>query len=537
MKTRLFTLLFAAALLAGCDPEDQGNGLKVQEENITISAFGENHKINFTAPESWTATITDDSWCKIAPVSGGAGSATVTIAPTQNETPEERHTSVIISCGDETCTVSVTQTEANALIVESNSYSIDASGGEIDVNIRHNIQYSAKLDESCSGWITMESSAPSSKALQTDVIKLKVLPNESGWEREGWLLLDIGYGDDRIKISQEGANVFSISTMSEEIHPAGGSFTVKVSGKMEYHISSMPEWLTETSEGRTHTFSAELNNTNATRTGIIVFCDDGGVCLPLEVKQDGLPEWAGVAFKHRSLFMRFTATWCGWCPRMNKTIHKAQERYPDKLEHVAIHGSGSSLYFSDSDPLMDLYRIGGFPTGMIDCRIQIDNGDISATAERIIEAAQQTETEYGTVSGAEISSTVKNGAAKVDVKLFLKAAGDYKLTVVLVEDGINKPQSDYEDGDHTSYTHDGVARLSVTPITGTAFSQDDAYTTREFSFDATLKNAWNADNMRVVAWVQTKYGDRKVIRSGNYGDFYADNCFSAPLGGKLALGE
>ena len=247
------------------------------------------------------------------------------------------------------------------------------------------------------------------------------------------------------------------------------------------------------------------------------------------------PDWTTLPFRHQSLFMRFTATWCGWCPRMNKSIKQAQEDYPDKIQHLALHGSGSSLYYSKVSTLMTQYKISGFPTGIVDGRIEIDNESIKTTARNIVNAVKETESTYGTVSGARIATTLDGNNLDINMRIYFKAPGDYLVTVLLVEDGIVASQDDYEEGTHTSYVHDNVCRYAVTAIKGASITQTGEFSTRNMKWSTTINKKWNAENVRVLAYVQAAYGDRTKISTADYGDYYVDNCFTVKAGETLDL--
>ena len=427
------------------------------------------------------------------------------------------------------------QKDPDTVIITPKELNVGAEGGTFEITIEHNVDVDVTVGDDY--WYTVATKAfAATRYLDSDILVVIVESNPSGQPRDGGFTVSSTAGTERVKVHQEAADVFSLSETSAEVPYSGGSFSVTVTGSGDYHISSIPDWISETSrQDRTHTVTAEPTPDALSRDGVIVFCDEGGVCLPFAVRQQGLPSWPASQFKHTSLVMRFTATWCGWCPRMNKSVHKAQESYPGKLLHLALHGNGSDLYFNQTNALMTQYQIQGYPTGIVDGRIEVANGDITATANRIVSVSKETEKLYGTVTGAAVSSSLGDGKIDMDITLYVKEAGDYKLTVLLVEDGINNAQTDYEDGDHSSYTHDGVARLAVTSVSGDAFTVNNAPAEVGFSLSARLDGKWNASNVRILGYVQAKYGTRTKKRTANYGEYYVDNCFIAVPGVPLTL--
>jgi uncharacterized protein YjdB len=79
---------------------------------------------------------------------------------------------------------------------------------------------------------------------------------------------------------------FAISPSTATLAGAGGRFEVKVTCSSTYHVNSKPDWVTEKSvSGRVHTFEVGSNPDSDVRSGVIVFCDDEGTCLPCSVQQ------------------------------------------------------------------------------------------------------------------------------------------------------------------------------------------------------------------------------------------------------------
>ena len=273
---------------------------------------------------------------------------------------------------------------------------------------------------------------------------------------------------------------------------------------------------------------------------ITITTADGSITRTVTVIQSGYTsgdsgDWTKDPFVHKSLVMRLTGTWCGWCPRMNKSIKRAMELYPDKISYMALHGGGSDLDFSDPYPLQNQFNIYSFPTGIIDGRILVTNQAIETTAANIVNAVKETEKTYGTVTGVDINSSVSGRLAQVDVGVYVKKAGDYKITVFLLEDGIVNKQADYEEGDHSAYIHDNVIRVAMTNVLGDEFSVTNDFTVKNFNFSANVPSSFKLANMRVLVYVQRKFGSYPVIQSGSYGDYFVDNSADVALGGSLKL--
>jgi thiol-disulfide isomerase/thioredoxin len=323
------------------------------------------------------------------------------------------------------------------------------------------------------------------------------------------------------------------------------SLRFAVSSSVAWHAESDADWCTlpgavGVGNGIISVHVGANPDKTARSAKITVSSDDGSLVRNVNVMQSGAKEgdvvdWTTREFVHKSLAMRFTATWCGWCPRMNKSILKAQELYPGKISYVALHNNDSDLAFNQVDPLKSQYGINAFPSGIVDGRTLITNQDISVTANNIVNVVKETEQTYGTVTGVDINSSVTGRLAQVDVNVYVKTAGEYKITVLLLEDGIINAQSDYEEGDHSRYVHDNVARVAMSDVTGDSFKTNKDFETMTFSFSANVPASFNLSNMRVLVYVQRAFGSLPVIQSGSYGGYYVDNSADVPLGENLKL--
>ncbi len=349
-----------------------------------------------------------------------------------------------------------------------------------------------------------------------------------------------GKATANLSLTQDGAAVvFSIDRNEVSIAAEGEEFTLKVTSNIGYKIDSKPEWVEQKSKDAsgnvdTYIFSVTANSSSTAREGTIVFCNENKVCIPVTVKQaagkdddeEDSSSWAGREFYHKSLGMRFTATWCGYCPIMAESFRLAQSKYPDKIELLNLHASTSNLGFSGTAALENVFNITGYPTGIVDYRKEIDNYNSDYASTLIVNAAKETEANYPTLSGISFTSSVSDNTISVNVKLYIKEKGDYKLAVVLLEDGI----VGYQNGGGDSYHHDAIARLAISDIKGDAFSTSADNKTVSKQYSATLSSGWNSGNLRILVYVLKSYGSRSVISSGSYGGYYVDNAISAAVG-------
>lgn len=331
---------------------------------------------------------------------------------------------------------------------------------------------------------------------------------------------------------------FSFSPEEVSLSKAGDIFTIEVKATMGFHFDIVSDWIWEVGHegnpivGATYSFKASQNN-GEERDGYILLCNDSGLgagnCYYIAVHQAaGSPEdWKTAEFAHHSLGMRFTATWCGYCPIMNETFRMARQKLGDRFQYACFYSSssGGNYGFSGINTLTSQYGVTGFPTGIIDGRIKIENYASDYASDLIVKAVQETESSYPTATGIGVVSSLEGSTVSVNVDVYAHLADSYLLTVLLLENGIIGYQNGYGDG----FVHNKVVRKAFTSVSGNAFSIS-ANEKKSFSFSTALSDEYDPDNLEILVYVQRPFGSQPVIQSGKYGDYYVDNCVSLPVG-------
>ena len=448
-----------------------------------------------------------------------------------NDKTEER-TGIIVFCDDVgSCIPCEVKQKGNfGLAVTPGELTFELEGGEGSFSVVTALGWTASSNAS---WCRVSPGSGTGKG----TVKVTVDEYRVVGDRNAVITVKAGDVVRTVSISQHGVIPFSVSPASVDLGEEGGSFEVSVSGSYGYHVSGMPEWISQTSvKDRVHTFQATANSALEVRSGVVTFCDDEGTCLSVFVQQAAHVrgpdevDWSK-EFYHRSLFMRFTATWCGYCPRMVLSVKEAQKQAPGKIEMVSLHGSGSNLYFQAGSTLENTYGITGFPTGVMDGRKRIGNSSIEVTSANISNALKQREEAYPTVSTIGWTSSFSGQKLSIETYIFVKEAGSYKYTVLLLEDGIVGYQADYDQGDHQDYHHDGVARVAVTSISGETFTTTSSNSVQTRKFSINLPSSYKKENLRILVYVQRAYGSLSKIEASDYDGYFVDNCASGKAGG------
>lgn len=325
-----------------------------------------------------------------------------------------------------------------------------------------------------------------------------------------------------------------------------GEDSFNVTSNTDWTVAVDQPWCTvspaEGSGDGVVTVSVSPNETEVVRSARITLASaDGSALQSILVSQEETVieadfDWTQT-FLHRSLMMRFTATWCGYCPMMAHAVDYVQEHNPGLIEAVNLHASDSDLAFSGTRTLMNQYKASGYPSGVVDGRRSVDNyNDYTYTASVIAKYAHETEDNYPTASAIRYESEWDSGKLNLDLTLYLRYAGDYKVTVLLLESKIKANQTDYvEDVVHTDYIHNDIARMALSNISGDEFTTLKDCVAKQFNYNVRVPATYKKSNLRILVYVQRAYGTQKVIRSGNYGDYYVDNAISGVAGENLPV--
>ena len=260
MKKLLYAL-FAFVAIVACTNSDDGGGIDTPpptpekpktEINLGITTIGfaaEGGTIAFafTANEAWTAELVNDradDWCSIEPTSGEAGSAEITVTTAPNDTPDERSASISITAGKITKSVIVNQKQKDALTVTASKFEVGAEGGEIEIEVKANIDFQYEIEESAKDWIENKGT----RSLETSTLRFAVAENGDHQKREAKIYITSGELSETITIYQAGDDSIIIISQNEYVVSSdGGTIAVEVASGVDVAVElpDYAEWVTE----------------------------------------------------------------------------------------------------------------------------------------------------------------------------------------------------------------------------------------------------------------------------------------------------
>lgn len=235
--------------------------------------------VTFNTNTDWTLSIAETRsgtlWCTPSATSGFKGDVTVKFTVTENTEYDDRSVSVTIKAGTASKSFKITQKCAEALFVTSKTFEVGKEGGNIEVEVKSNINYQMEVAESAKSWITESTN----RALTAKKYTFTIASNEDYDKREGEIYIQSGDKKETVKVYQTGGAVLVLSQKEYSVNSAGETITVDIKSNAEYGVQ-MPDvdWIVEESASRamsSHSlkFIIAPNETYDVRSAKIIFYD------------------------------------------------------------------------------------------------------------------------------------------------------------------------------------------------------------------------------------------------------------------------
>lgn len=245
-------------------------------------------------------------------------------------------------------------------------------------------------------------------------------------------------------------------------------------------------------------------------------------------------------FFRRTLALRFTATWCGYCPMMAQSYENAAEARPERFVPVSLHAANSDIPSDGISNLEQMYRIGGYPSGVVNSVADVQNNDPEIITPVLTGLVDEACTLLPAKTCVSAESAFSGNSLSISGTLATREALPYRVHVYILEDGIIASQTSYssEYPGGTYYVHDHVQRCLATGTEGILVQgEDKGYAEFSVSYDVPAGRIEDSDNAYAVIFVT--YESDKVFEGGvqyvtyrNYGQI-VDNVFTIPLNGKI----
>lgn len=328
----------------------------------------------------------------------------------------------------------------------------------------------------------------------------------------------------KIKIGDDLSFSFKAYTLGTETIAAGAlTFDIAVDGTVVKTISN-PIALNNQPATISDVISTdELTNGMHTLTVTTATLNGEPINNPVFLTSSFLVFEYGFTRQMR-LVEQFTSTYCTHCPKGSATLTLVNEMRGGDLAWVGVHQdmNGTDVFRTlQCDTIAGLQDCTGYPEASFDRTVGFETpngvcGGIGYTdanyGANIINSFLEATGEDPANASIFINSTYDpdtrqavitiNGELVPNYEDFM--GSDSKLTVYITEDGLVAPQ--YNNGTWVNnYVHNGVLRQALVSARGVALNKTgDTY---KNVFTVNIPNAWNADNLNIVAFISRPLGN------------------------------
>ena len=245
-----------------------------------VSTAGE-HTISFTTNKAWVVSVANttggEKWCTISPSSGEAGNAICKVNVTENLAYDDRSIVLTLQAGDVKKTIIVTQKQKNAILLTSNRFEVDKTGGIINVEVKANVDYMIEIPVAFKDWI--KRNELNTRALTTKKLSFNIASSEEYDKREGEIVFKNSEVTETIKIYQTGKPILLLSKNEYSVGDEGDTIAVEIKSNFEYAVD-MPnvDWVKEAPKAKSmssHTLYYLIgeNETYEERVAEIIYYD------------------------------------------------------------------------------------------------------------------------------------------------------------------------------------------------------------------------------------------------------------------------
>lgn len=268
MKSKIFYFLLAlmVAIVSACSSDDPlvpsitvpTGSENYFGKNIDFQTTASSKDITFNSNMDWNIEVPQNiDWCKVSPTSGNAGTQNVTISVSDNETYDDRSAVLRFCVGDSTKTIIVNQKQLDALTLTADKFEVPQEGGNIDVEVKSNIDFTYVIPEEFASWI--HASSRGSRALTSHHLSFTIDASEEYEKREGQIIIKSGNKEEVVKIYQGGGGLLTLTPNDISVGSEGGTAEIVVNSNFDFDIE-MPnvDWLKKVDASMTRAISSHV---------------------------------------------------------------------------------------------------------------------------------------------------------------------------------------------------------------------------------------------------------------------------------------
>ena len=220
-------------------------------KSIDFDATGGEKVVTFTSNMNWNANISTTpnnvDWCTLSINNGNAGTVSLNIRVKPNETYDDRNAVIVITAGTIEKRIVVNQKQQDALTISTNKFEIPVSGGDVNIEVKANINYDVEIPVECQSWVHRVQGVRS-RGLSSSIVSLKIDASEEYEKRQADITIKNGDKKEVITIYQAGEGILTLTKNQFDLDCLEQEITIEVSSNFDYDIK-IPNinWISEIS--------------------------------------------------------------------------------------------------------------------------------------------------------------------------------------------------------------------------------------------------------------------------------------------------
>lgn len=342
-------------------------------------------------------------------------------------------------------------------------------------------------------------------------------------EKVSGFMVIIGGVNTQYFVIQDVTPGFKLTSNEANMDEHEQTYSFKVEGNVKYEAVSDADWITvkeikydstlladNTNYSKYMTSSIKLSvsaNSSAVHQGTITLKGiDGRTNENITIKQwgDDMEADFNKEFYRYTFMIKHTADWCSPCGMASEHIHSAEEQRPGRLLWTSFYincRQKSLSAWEGSVPYFMATASEGIPTCVMNNYCIMIGAYFEDLLVELIDESTEKFVPENAMGGY---AAIKDGKIDLDLRIASKKGGNYKISVFLLEDGLQYYQAAIGD----NYTHNNVARCEMTEMWGQPVSLTGG-SVEKMSFSCEIPSyVENQDNLHIYAVIYRE-GDFK----------------------------
>ena len=253
----------------------QEDALIISKKDIVVSDEGGTISFELQTNVEFKVSDPDVDWLRTV-VTRGLTTHTLHYEYDANSSYDSREAHIVVTNTKTNAseTITITQTQKDAIVLAKDSYTVSSEGDHIEIEVGHNVDFDIEISNN---WITK---AENTRAFVTETLNFNIAKNPTTDNREGTIIFKSKDSklSQTVKVYQAQEDALIISKKDIVVSDEGGTISFELQTNVEFKVSDPDvDWLrpVTTRALTTHTlnYTVDANTSYDSREAKIVVTD------------------------------------------------------------------------------------------------------------------------------------------------------------------------------------------------------------------------------------------------------------------------